>query len=98
MTKCPRDRLLSLRVETFQSDEVLPEILWILGANNVFPIDVELDRASRRMTIQIRFDSLLMRPTARLLCRLETLRGVQSAEFFDQADQLIDVGWKRRAH
>ncbi|NIJ37405.1 hypothetical protein FHR22_002089 [Sphingopyxis panaciterrae] len=98
MMKCPRDRLLSLRVETFHSDEVLPEILLILGAEEVFPIDVELERASRRMTIQVRFDSLLMRPTAGLLRRLETLRAVQSADFFNQADQLIDVGWKRRAH
>ena len=96
MIKCPRERLLLLRIETFHSDEVLPQILCILGEAAPFPMDVELDRGSKRTTIQIRFDSLAMRPTARLLCRVEALRAVQTADFFDQTDQSIDVGSKQR--
>lgn len=97
MTKTPRERLLSLRIEALHSEELLPQILCILGEANPFPIDVELDRGSKRMTIHIRFDSLAMRPTAPLLSRVSALHAVQSADFLDQADRSIDVGPKRRA-
>lgn len=91
-----RDHCLLLHIEAFHCSEVLVRILALLADFDFHPVEIDYDRGAKRTRIVIRFDRAALLPTARLLSRIEALKNVRSADYFDGAGVALDVGWKKR--
>lgn len=95
-SKCPRENCLRLHIETFHCPDVLSRILAILAELGERPVEIDYDRGVKRTRIIIVIDRARIVPTARLLCRIEVLRQVRWADYFDGDGQALDIGWTKR--
>ncbi len=81
--KCPRGRLVYLRVEARPDPTLLERILGGLSRGTIRPVDVAILREGKWQQIDITFDGRGTAISHELLARIEALPAVRSAERVD---------------